>query len=128
MKNPLATRLKQLIKMFFQLQLPEVFKGFVSVISHLPSFKVQTAHRCATVLKDTISPYMLRRMKKDVKMAIDLPTKNEQVIIHIRSSISEFFYFRRNFINSFMNSFLNFSNDFLHLCKRGLFPSHRTIG
>ncbi|XP_066916611.1 DNA excision repair protein ERCC-6-like [Clytia hemisphaerica] len=42
--------------------------------------QVQTAHRCATVLKDTINPYMMRRLKKDVKMVINLPQKNEQVL------------------------------------------------
>lgn len=42
-------------------------------------YQVQTAHRCATVLKDTINPYMMRRMKKDVQMTLDLPQKSEQV-------------------------------------------------
>lgn len=39
--------------------------------------QVQTAYKCACVLRDTINPYLLRRMKADVK--IDLPSKNEQV-------------------------------------------------
>ncbi len=34
--------------------------------------------RCACVLRDTINPYLLRRMKADVK--IQLPDKNEQVL------------------------------------------------
>ena len=34
--------------------------------------------RCACILRDTINPYMLRRMKADVK--IHLPDKNEQVL------------------------------------------------
>ena len=33
--------------------------------------------RCACVLRDTINPYLLRRLKADVK--IQLPDKNEQV-------------------------------------------------
>ncbi|KAJ3380078.1 hypothetical protein HDU92_006206, partial [Lobulomyces angularis] len=38
----------------------------------------QTAYKCAVVLRDTISPYLLRRLKKDV--AQDLPKKSEQVL------------------------------------------------
>ncbi|KAJ3023869.1 hypothetical protein HKX48_000055 [Thoreauomyces humboldtii] len=40
--------------------------------------QVQTAHKCAVVLRDLISPYLLRRMKVDV--ATDLPKKSEQVL------------------------------------------------
>ena len=43
--------------------------------------QVQTAYKCACVLRDTINPYLLRRMKADVK--IDLPSKNEQVVLDI---------------------------------------------
>lgn len=39
-----------------------------------------TAFKCATVLKDSIAPYLLRRMKADVKSHICLPEKNEQVL------------------------------------------------
>ncbi|KAJ7362006.1 DNA excision repair protein ERCC-6 [Desmophyllum pertusum] len=42
--------------------------------------QVETAYRCASVLRDTINPYLLRRLKKDVNMSLDLPTKNEQVL------------------------------------------------
>jgi len=41
---------------------------------------VATAFKCATVLKDTITPYLLRRMKTDVNNHISLPPKNEQVL------------------------------------------------
>ena len=41
---------------------------------------MQTAYKCACVLRDTIAPYLLRRVKNDVKMSINLPTKNEQVL------------------------------------------------
>ncbi|KAG5519190.1 hypothetical protein PMAC_002278 [Pneumocystis sp. 'macacae'] len=42
------------------------------------NIQVQTAYKCACVLRDLISPYLLRRMKAD--MAIDLPNKTEQVL------------------------------------------------
>lgn len=42
--------------------------------------KVAVGYRCATILRDTIKPYLLRRMKSDVKTSINLPPKNEQVI------------------------------------------------
>lgn len=44
------------------------------------SVQVQTAYKCSCVLRDTVSPYMLRRLKKDVKKSLELPTKNEQVL------------------------------------------------
>ena len=44
-------------------------------------FQVQTAFKCACVLRDTINPYLLRRMKADVKDNLSLPDKNEQVFI-----------------------------------------------
>lgn len=40
--------------------------------------QVQTAYKCAVVLRDMIAPYMLRRMKSDV--ASDLPEKTEKVL------------------------------------------------
>ncbi|KNC97521.1 DNA-dependent ATPase RAD26 [Spizellomyces punctatus DAOM BR117] len=40
--------------------------------------QVQTAYKCACVLRDLISPYLLRRIKADV--AADLPKKSEQVL------------------------------------------------
>ena len=42
--------------------------------------QVQTAYKCASVLRDTINPYLLRRMKADVKQILNLPSKNEQVL------------------------------------------------
>ncbi|XP_077553799.1 DNA excision repair protein ERCC-6-like isoform X2 [Haemaphysalis longicornis] len=42
--------------------------------------QVQTAYKCATVLRDTIKPYLLRRMKDDVRSHLRLPSKNEQVL------------------------------------------------
>ncbi|GMS95500.1 hypothetical protein PENTCL1PPCAC_17675 [Pristionchus entomophagus] len=40
----------------------------------------ETAYKCALVLRDAINPFILRRLKKDVKMSLDLPNKNEQVL------------------------------------------------
>ncbi|XP_037074446.1 DNA excision repair protein ERCC-6-like, partial [Pollicipes pollicipes] len=42
--------------------------------------QVVTAFRCAQVLRDTIAPYLLRRLKADVQQTLQLPTKNEQVL------------------------------------------------
>lgn len=39
---------------------------------------MSTAYKCAVVLRDIISPYLLRRRKADV--ATQLPTKTEQVL------------------------------------------------
>jgi len=39
---------------------------------------VQTAYKCAVMLRDQISPYLLRRIKDDV--ALSLPSKNEQIL------------------------------------------------
>ena len=41
---------------------------------------MQTAYKCACVLRDTIAPYLLRRMKADVQVNLQLPNKNEQVL------------------------------------------------
>jgi len=43
-------------------------------------FQVQIAFRCATVLRDSIRPFLLRRLKDDVRALLDLPEKNEQVL------------------------------------------------
>nr|XP_039261746.1 DNA excision repair protein ERCC-6-like isoform X3 [Styela clava] len=48
--------------------------------SNATEIQVHTAYKCACKLRDTISPYLLRRMKRDVQVAIDLPSKNEQVL------------------------------------------------
>ncbi|XP_008115961.2 DNA excision repair protein ERCC-6 [Anolis carolinensis] len=42
--------------------------------------QVKTAYKCACILRDTINPYLLRRMKANVKMSLSLPDKNEQVL------------------------------------------------
>ena len=50
--------------------------------------KVETAYKCACVLRDTINPYLLRRLKKDVNMSLDLPAKNEQVFKPLVTKLS----------------------------------------
>ncbi|KAF5211754.1 hypothetical protein E0198_001296 [Clavispora lusitaniae] len=42
------------------------------------NLQVQTGYKCAVVLRDLISPYLLRRLKADV--AQDLPKKSEMVL------------------------------------------------
>ncbi|VDN07262.1 unnamed protein product [Thelazia callipaeda] len=42
--------------------------------------QVRTAYKCACVLRDAINPYLLRRLKKNVEMSINLPSKTEQVL------------------------------------------------
>lgn len=48
--------------------------------SNANDVQVQTAYKCACVLRDTIAPYLLRRIKADVKMSLNLPQKNEQIL------------------------------------------------
>jgi hypothetical protein len=47
------------------------------VIAPASNVQLQTAYRCAVVLRDLIAPFLLRRLKADV--ARDLPKKTEQV-------------------------------------------------
>ncbi|CAD5227800.1 unnamed protein product [Bursaphelenchus okinawaensis] len=42
--------------------------------------QLRVAYKCACILRDAINPYMLRRMKKDVEMVLNLPEKTEQVL------------------------------------------------
>eukprot|EP01080_Neovahlkampfia_damariscottae_P008874 gene8874-823_t len=42
------------------------------------TFHVQTAYKCSVTLRDLISPYLLRRIKKDVNH--NLPKKTEQIL------------------------------------------------
>uniref|UniRef100_A0A915KJ94 DNA repair and recombination protein RAD54-like n=1 Tax=Romanomermis culicivorax TaxID=13658 RepID=A0A915KJ94_ROMCU len=42
--------------------------------------QVRTAYKCACALREIISPYLLRRTKSQVKNAINLPSKSEQVL------------------------------------------------
>lgn len=55
------------------------------------------ALQVATMLRDTITPYMLRRTKNDVQHHLNLPEKNEQVCYTL-----EYFVRIYNFISQFM--------------------------
>ncbi|KAM8859292.1 DNA excision repair protein ERCC-6 [Spinachia spinachia] len=59
-----------------QFSVPITMGGY----SNASAVQVQTAFKCACVLRDTINPYLLRRMKADVKANLSLPDKNEQVL------------------------------------------------
>nr|XP_015799739.2 DNA excision repair protein ERCC-6 [Nothobranchius furzeri]XP_015799740.2 DNA excision repair protein ERCC-6 [Nothobranchius furzeri]XP_054606048.1 DNA excision repair protein ERCC-6 [Nothobranchius furzeri] len=59
-----------------QFSVPITMGGY----SNASPVQVQTAFKCACVLRDTINPYLLRRMKADVKANLSLPDKNEQVL------------------------------------------------
>uniref|UniRef100_A0A8C5H263 DNA excision repair protein ERCC-6 n=1 Tax=Gouania willdenowi TaxID=441366 RepID=A0A8C5H263_GOUWI len=59
-----------------QFSVPITMGGY----SNASPVQVQTAFKCACVLRDTINPYLLRRMKADVKDNLSLPEKNEQVL------------------------------------------------
>ena len=52
--------------------------------------QVQTAYKCACVLRETVGPYLLRRLKCDV--AIKLPPKTEQVLFCKLSQLQEDLY------------------------------------
>ncbi|ROW17748.1 hypothetical protein VPNG_00685 [Cytospora leucostoma] len=57
-----------------QFEVPIKLGGYANATN----LQVMTAQKCAETLKDTISPYLLQRTKKDV--AADLPKKQEQVL------------------------------------------------
>ena len=89
--SPLQNNLKELWSLFdfifpgklgtlpvfmAQFSVPITIGGYTNA----SKFQVATAYKCATVLRDTINPYLLRRMKNDVKSHIKLPAKNDQVL------------------------------------------------
>lgn len=89
--SPLQNNLKELWSLFDFIYpgklgtLPVFVQSFSIPItmggySNANRSQVATAHKCATVLRDTINPYLLRRLKSDVKSHINLPGKNEQVL------------------------------------------------
>lgn len=57
-----------------QFALPIKMGGYANA----SNVQVQTSYKCATILRDLISPYLLRRLKNDV--ARDLPKKEEMVL------------------------------------------------
>ena len=89
--SPIQNNLKELWSLFDFIfpgklgTLPVFMENFAVPItqggySNASDLQIQTAYRCASILKDTIMPYLLRRLKNDVKMSLKLPNKNEQVL------------------------------------------------
>ncbi|KAH9520099.1 DNA excision repair protein ERCC-6 [Bulinus truncatus] len=89
--SPIQNNLKELWSLFDFVfpgklgTLPDFMQHFSIPIvqggySNATQVQVETAFRCACVLRDTINPYLIRRMKADVKKGLDLPNKNEQVL------------------------------------------------
>ncbi|NWU97122.1 ERCC6 protein, partial [Upupa epops] len=77
-----------------QFSVPITMGGYANA----SAVQVKTAYKCACVLRDTINPYLLRRMKADVKMSLSLPDKNEQVLFCRLTDEQRQVY--QNFINS----------------------------
>ncbi|KAB5557878.1 SNF2 family N-terminal domain-containing protein [Coniochaeta sp. 2T2.1] len=67
-------RLGTLVSFRTQFEIPIKFGGYANATN----LQIMTAQKCAETLKDTISPYLLQRLKVDV--AADLPKKSEQVL------------------------------------------------
>jgi DNA excision repair protein ERCC-6 len=67
-------RLGTLVNFRNQFEIPIRQGGYANA----SNLQVQTAFKCAEMLKDAISPYLLQRFKVDV--AADLPKKSEQVL------------------------------------------------
>jgi len=67
-------RLGTLVNFRQQFEIPIKQGGYANA----SNLQVQTAMKCAEMLKDTISPYLLQRFKVDV--ASDLPSKSEKVL------------------------------------------------
>ena len=89
--SPLQNNLKELWSLFDFIYpgklgtLPVFMQQFsvpitIGGYSNANKTQVATAYKCATILRDTINPYLLRRMKKDVNDHIHLPAKNDQVL------------------------------------------------
>jgi DNA excision repair protein ERCC-6 len=67
-------RLGTLVNFRNQFEIPIKLGGYANA----NNLQVETAMKCAEILKDTISAYLLQRLKVDV--AADLPRKSEQVL------------------------------------------------
>lgn len=89
--SPIQNSLKELWSLFDFVfpgklgTLPVFLQQFAVPITHggyanANRVEVETGYQCAVLLRDTISPYLLRRMKADVKNHLSLPGKSEQVL------------------------------------------------
>ncbi|XP_076819187.1 DNA excision repair protein ERCC-6-like [Clavelina lepadiformis] len=59
-----------------QFSVPIIQGGYANA----SEIQVQTAYKCACMLRNTIAPYLLRRLKQDVQSHIKLPEKRDQVL------------------------------------------------
>mmetsp|Transcript_33130 Transcript_33130/g.37226 ORF Transcript_33130/g.37226 Transcript_33130/m.37226 type:complete len:1363 (+) Transcript_33130:107-4195(+) len=66
--------------------------------SNASPMQVQLSYRCALILKDLINPYLLRRLKKDIKEVKRMPGKKEQVLFCRLSD------YQRNMYEDFLQS------------------------
>ena len=86
------SRLGTLVNFRQQFEIPIRQGGYANA----SNLQVQTAGKCAEILKDTISEYLLQRFKADV--ASDLPKKSEQVLF------CKLTKFQRDAYEAFLNS------------------------
>ena len=120
-------RLGTLVNFRQQFEIPIKQGGYANA----SNLQVQTAGRCAEILKDTISPYLLQRFKIDV--AADLPKKTEQVLFCRLTKLQREAY--ETFLASDdMKSILNgkrqvlFGIDILRkICNHPDLQDHRTL-
>lgn len=117
--SPLQNHLKELWSLFDFVfpgklgTLPVFHSQFIIPItmggySTASKAQVHTAYKCSLVLKDLISPYLLRRLKKDV--ATQLPEKSEQILfVKLTSEQREKYeaFLRSRFVRQVLNGKLN---------------------
>lgn len=107
--SPLQNNLKELWSLFDFIYpgklgtLPIFMEQFAVPItqggySNASEIQVAAAFKCATVLRNLINPYLLRRMKSDVNKHLNLPEKNEQVLFCKLTNDQRELYL--NYINS----------------------------
>jgi DNA excision repair protein ERCC-6 len=84
--TPIQNRLQELWSLF-DFVFPAQFGIPIQsgTYANASSVAVAAAYKCAVMLRDMISPYLLRRNKADV--AKQLPEKNEQVCISCMASV-----------------------------------------
>ncbi|RWS27438.1 hypothetical protein B4U80_11088, partial [Leptotrombidium deliense] len=89
--SPIQNNLKELWSLFDFIYpgklgtLPVFMQHFAVPITqggyaNASDIQVQIAYKCATVLQNTVKPFLLRRVKDDLKKSLELPNKTEQVL------------------------------------------------
>ena len=77
-----------------------ITEKIVNENGHFFAYAVMTAYKCACMLRDTIGPYLLRRMKADLQSSLKMPDKTEQVLFcrltpeQVRLSFNDHFFGR----------------------------------